>query len=100
MTTADEQPIPSDGSFRRALGLLEFDEIRQQLASAARTAVGAEAAAELTPSSDPRDVAVRQQETAEARRLLDTAASLELGPEDDLRPAVHRAMLGGVLSGE
>ena len=99
MTTADEQPIPSDGSFRRALGLLEFDEIRQQLASAARTAVGAEAAAELTPSSDPRDVAVRQQETAEARRLLDTAASLELGPEDDLRPAVHRAMLGGVLSG-
>ena len=100
MTSADEQPVPPDGSFPAALGLLEFDEIRQQLASAARTSVGAEAAAELAPSSDPRDVAVRQQETAEARRLLDTAASLELGPADDLRPAVHRALLGGVLSGE
>ena len=104
MTLADEQPTPtdseSDGSFRRALGLLEFDEIRRQLAAATRTAVGAEAAVELAPSADPRDVAVRQQETAEARRLLDTAASLELGPADDLRPAVHRAMLGGVLTGE
>ncbi len=100
MIPADDQSIPTDGSFRRALGLLEFDEIRRQLASATRTAVGAGAAAELTPSADPRDVAVRQQETAEARRLLDTAAALELGPADDLRPAVHRALLGGVLSGE
>ena len=100
MTSAEEQPTPTDGSFQPALGLLEFDEIRRQLATATRTAVGAEAAAELTPSADPRDVAVRQQETEEARRLLDTAAVLELGPADDLRPAVHRAMLGGVLTGE
>ncbi len=104
MQQADEQPTPTDsesgGSFQPALGLLEFDEIRRQLAAATRTAVGAEAAAELTPSADARDVAVRQQETAEARRLLDTAAALELGPTDDLRPAVHRAMLGGVLTGE
>ena len=104
MQQADEQPIPSDaesgGSFRRALGLLEFDEIRRQLAVATRTAVGAEAAVELTPSADARDVAVRQQETAEARRLLDAATALEPGPADDLRPAVHRALLGGVLSGE
>ena len=102
MFSADEQqsqPIPSDNGFQRALGLLEFDEIRRQLAAATRTAVGAEAAAELAPSDDPRDVAVRQQETAEARRLLDTSGALELGPEDDLRPAVHRALLGGVLSG-
>lgn len=100
MTPADEQPVPANSSFLAALGLLEFDEIRQQLASTARTSVGAEAAAELSPSSDPRDVAVRQQETAEARRLLDTTAALEFGPADDLRPAVHRALLGGVLSGQ
>ena len=104
MVLADEQPTPTESdagsSFRRALGLLEFDEIRRHLAAATRTAVGAAAAADLTPSADPRDVAVRQQETAEARRLLDTAAVLELGPADDLRPAVHRALLGGVLSGE
>ena len=101
MTLADEQPAtPTDGSFQRALGLLEFDEIRRQLAGNTRTAVGAEAAAELTPSADPRDVAVRQQETAEARRLLDTAGSLEFGPADDLRPAVRRALLGGLLTGD
>ena len=104
MVSADEQqpPIRSDagGGFQRALGLLEFDEIRRQLAAVTRTVVGAEAAAELAPSDDPRDVAVRQQETAEARRLLDTAGALELGPEDDLRPAVHRALLGGMLSGQ
>ncbi len=104
MVLADEQPIPTESdagsSFRRALRLLEFDEIRRHLAAATRTAVGAAAVADLTPSADPRDVAVRQQETAEARRLLDTAAVLELGPADDLRPAVHRALLGGVLAGE
>ncbi len=99
MTTADEQTTPSDGSFRRALGLLEFDEIRRHLTSETRTAVGAEAAVELAPASDPRDVAVRQQETAEARRLLDTSGALELGPAEDLRPAVQRASLGGILSG-
>ena len=103
MISADEQAIPIESDapsgFQRALGLLEFDEIRRQLASATRTAVGAEAASELTPSADPRDVAVRQQETAEARLLLDTSAALEFGPADDLRPAVHRAMLGGVLAG-
>ena len=57
-------------------------------------------ASELVPSSDLRDIAVRQQETAEARRLLDTTGDLELGPEEDLRPAVQRALLGGVLRGE
>ncbi len=101
MTLADEQPItPTDTSFQPALGLLEFDEIRRRLAAMTRTAVGAEAAAELTPSADPRDVVSRQQETAEARRLLETAATLEMGPAEDLRPAARRAMLGGLLAGE
>ena len=103
MTPTDEQqpPAPADavGGFQRALGLLEFDEIRRRLAEATRTAAGAEAAAALAPAADPRDVAVRQQETAEARRLLDTSGALELGPDDDLRPAVHRALLGGLLTG-
>ena len=98
----DQAAPPDDASrdaFQPALTLLEFDAIRQRLAASARTAVGAEAAADLTPSADPPEVAVRQQETAEARRLLETAGPLELGPGDDLRPAVRRAQLGGVLSG-
>ena len=100
MTTADDQPIAPDDGFQWAVSLLEFDQIRIRLAASARTALGAEAAAQLAPSSDPRDVAVRQQETAEARRLLDTTGALELGPEEDLRPSVHRALLGGVLRPE
>ena len=100
MMDADEQTLPPDGGFARALDLLEFDQIRQQLASATRTAVGAETAATLTPSGDSRDVAMRQQETTEGRRLLETTGALELGPQDDLRPAIHRAALGGLLRGE
>ena len=106
MDPADEQPIPNDtdagaaDAFGSALRLLEFDEIRQRLAAAARTAIGAEAARELAPSADARDVAMRQQETAEARQLLDTAGAPELGPADDLRPSVQRTLLGGVLRGE
>jgi DNA mismatch repair protein MutS2 len=100
MMDADEQTLPPDGGFARALDLLEFDQIRQQLAGATRTAVGAETAATLTPSGDSRDVAMRQQETTEGRRLLETTGALELGPQDDLRPAIHRAALGGLLRGE
>ena len=100
MTTADDQTVSHGESFQRALGLLEFDQIRSSLAEATRTALGTEAAVELTPSDDPRDVAMRQQETAEARRLLDTTGALELGPTDDLRPAIQRAVLGGVLRSE
>ena len=100
MMDADEQSLPPDGGFARALDLLEFDQIRQQLAGATRTAVGAETAATLTPSGDSHDVAMRQQETTEGRRLLETTGALELGPQDDLRPAIHRAALGGLLRGE
>ena len=100
MTTTEDSPaLPRDG-FQRALGLLEFDQIRQQLAATTRTVIGAESAGELAPTADGRDVAMRQQETAEARRLLDTTGALELGPVEDLRPAVQRALLGGVLRGE
>ena len=99
MTTEDSPVLPRDG-FHRALGLLEFDQIRQQLAATTRTVIGAESAGELAPTADGRDVAMRQQETAEARRLLDTTGALELGPVEDLRPAVQRALLGGVLRGE
>ena len=100
MAMADTQSIPPDYGFQRALGLLEFDQIRQQLAATTRTVIGAESAGELAPTADGRDVAMRQQETAEARRLLDTTGALELGPSEDLRPAVQRALLGGVLRGE
>ncbi|HLF03942.1 MAG TPA: Smr/MutS family protein, partial [Dehalococcoidia bacterium] len=105
-TPRDSTPPPSPQSLGvlptqdQALGLLEFGQVRQQLASRARSVMGQEAALALTPSQDLLDIATRQQETAEARQFLDQGGALEFGPGLDLRGFVQRAMLGGVLRGE
>ena len=88
------------GGFDRALGLLEFDQIRQRLAGYARTVLGQERALELTPVGDAREIRTRLQETDEARLFLDNGGGLEFGPGADLREYVQRAMLGGSLRGE
>ena len=91
------------GGFAQALRLLEFDQVRQRLAGYARTVLGRERAEDLTPVSDPLEIANRQQETAEACLFLDTgspSSGLEFGPGVDLREYVQRAMLGGALRGE
>ena len=58
------------GGFAQALRLLEFDQVRQRLAGYARTVLGRERAGDLTPVSDPLEIANRQQETAEACLFL------------------------------
>ena len=88
------------GGFERALGLLEFDQIRQRLAGYARTVLGQERALELTPVGDAREIGTGLQETDEARLFLDNGGALEFGPGADLREYVQRAMLGGSLRGE
>ena len=88
------------GGFERALGLLEFDQIRQRLAGYARTVLGQERALELTPVGDALEIGTRLQETDEARLFLDNGGGLEFGPGADLREYVQRAMLGGTLRGE
>ena len=91
------------GGFAQALRLLEFDQVCQRLAGYSRTVLGRERAEDLTPVSDPLEIANRQQETAEARLFLDTgspSSGLEFGPGVDLREYVQRAMLGGALRGE
>ena len=88
------------GGFAESVGLLEFHQIRRQLASYTRTIMGREAALSLTPSRDLLEIATRQQETAEARQFLDRGGSLEFGPDVDLREYVQRALLGGVLRRE
>ena len=88
------------GGFNLALGLLEFDQVRQRLAGYARTVLGEELALELSPVGDPLEIGSRLQETDEARLFLDTGGALEFGPGADLREYLHRAMLGGALRGE
>ena len=88
------------GPFDRALRLLEFDRIRQRLASYARSVMGEEAALELAPSREALVVASALQETAEARQFLENGGTLEFGPRVDFRDPARRAMLGGLLRGE
>ncbi len=83
-----------------ALGLLEFDQIRQRLAGYTRTVLGQDRALELTPVGDAREIGMRLQETDEARLFLDNGGALEFGPGADLREYVQRAMLGGSLRSE
>ena len=97
MTSGAAQEL---GGFSRSLGLLEFDQIREQLVAMTRTVMGQERAKEVEPSRDLMDIAVRQQETAEAREFLDQGGALEFGPGVDLRELVNRAKLNGVLRGE
>ena len=87
------------GGFEQAGRLLEFDQIRQQIAGYTRTVLGREEAQGLAPSRDLLEIATRQQETSEARQYLDGGGALEFGPDQDFRELVHRARLGGLLRG-
>ena len=86
--------------FAESVGLLEFDQIRQELAGYIRTVMGREATLSLTPSTDLLDIVTRQQETSEARQFLSNGGGLEFGPGIDFREYVHRGLLGGLLRGE
>ena len=86
--------------FEQSVRLLEFDQVRQQLAEFTRTVIGREQALSLTPSIDLLEVATGQQETTEARQYLDHGGGLEFGPGLDFRGYINRGLLGGFLRGE
>ena len=88
------------GGFAESVNLLEFDQIRQELADYTRTVMGREAALSLAPSTNLLEIVSRQQETSEARHFLSDGGGLEFGPGIDFREYVHRALLGGLLRGE
>ena len=88
------------GGFDVAGPLLEFDQVREQIAAYTHTVVGGERARALTPTRDLLEIATRLQETTEARHYLDQGGGLEFGPDQDFRELVQRALLGGLLRGE
>ena len=97
-----DSPSPALGpmGFEQSVRLLEFDQVRQQLAEFTRTVIGREQALSLTPSIDLLEVATGQQETTEARQYLDHGGGLEFGPGLDFRGYINRGLLGGFLRGE
>ena len=88
------------GGFSQSVELLEFNQIRQQVASYARTLMGQDAARNLVPDRDLWEIATRQQETTESRQFIEQGGSLEFGPQEDVQEYVQRALLGGLLRGD
>ena len=81
-----------------ALDELEFLAIRERLARATATELGATLAAALQPSADAHEVARRQALTAEAIALLDESLEPPLDGVRDVREQAAHAALGGALS--
>lgn len=82
-----------------AEGLLEFDRVREFVAGRALMVVAEEMIMSSHPARYPESVARLQAETAEARALLESKGDVSMQRLRDVRPALRRAMLGGVLDG-
>ena len=94
-----DEVLPVDELQLEAEGLLEFDRVRADVAGLARMIVAQELVMSMHPARHPDDVARLQAETAEARALLESKGDVGLTGLVDIRPALRRAMLGGVLDG-
>ncbi len=81
----------------RSLRLLEFPKVRERLLALAVTAMGKDRAQACGPSGDPDEVRRSQQETDEAVRVL-AIGTVPLRGTTDLRPTLHRAQIGSILS--
>jgi DNA mismatch repair protein MutS2 len=79
------------------LRVLEFGAIRALLAEQAACALGRERAEAVAPLTDPVLIRRRQQETTQAALVLDRAGQIPLGGIRDIRPAVHLAVIEGLL---
>ena len=94
-----DEVLPVDELQLEAEGLLEFDRVRADVAGLARMIMAQELVMSMHPARHPDDVARLQAETAEARALLESKGDIGLTGLVDIRPALRRAMLGGVLDG-
>ncbi len=98
--TLEAQPLDAWALRRRALRLLEFDRVREALASYASMPLSRELALGLEPAFDEDAVLQRQEETAEALLVVNEAGDAAVSMERDVRPLVDRAAVQAVLTGE
>ena len=82
-----------------ALGLLDFPEVRKQLASETTFPRAGTMALSLAPSYDADEVARLHAETAEAAALLQEGSDVALRAVDDVSLSTARAAKGGLLTG-
>ena len=82
----------------RALKTLEYDKVRQQVATHCTSSIGKSAIDELVPQTDYEKVVQLQEEMDEGLSILRVKGNVPMGGIFDVRPAARRAQIGGMLS--
>ncbi len=94
-----QAPIDTPDPRAQTLDLLEFAQIRTQLAERTSFLPARRLALELTPSWTDYEVALLQDETVDARKALDNGGDVNLHTRSDISEPVARAALGSILTG-
>ena len=82
----------------RALKTLEYDKVRQQVATFCTSSIGKSAIDELVPQTDYEKVVQLLEEMDEGLSILRVKGNVPMGGIFDVRPAARRAQIGGMLS--
>jgi DNA mismatch repair protein MutS2 len=82
----------------RVLKTLEFDKIREVVATYCTSSAGRTYMEKLVPVSDFEEVVQLLEETDEGLSILRVRGNIPMGGISDIRPHAKRAQIGGVLS--
>ncbi|MFZ7945616.1 endonuclease MutS2 [Neobacillus sp. 19] len=82
----------------RALKVLEFTKVREQLLEHAASPLGREKIINLVPSTDFEEVVRLQTETDEAATVFRIKGNVPLSGIHDIRAHIKRSVIGGILS--
>lgn len=82
----------------RALKTLEYEKVRQQVATYCTSSIGKSAVDELVPQTDYEKVVQLLEEMDEGLSILRVKGNVPMGGIFDVRPAARRAQIGGMLS--
>lgn len=82
----------------RALKTLEYDKVRQQVATYCTSSIGKTTIDELVPQTDYEKVVQLLEEMDEGLSILRVKSNVPMGGIFDVRPAARRAQIGGMLS--
>ncbi|QCS51748.1 endonuclease MutS2 [Priestia flexa] len=82
----------------RIFQVLEFNKVKEQLATKVASSLGKEKVDQLVPSTDYEQVLKWQDATDEATTVLRLRGHAPLGGVSDVRQSVKRAEIGGTLS--
>ena len=83
-----------------ALGLLDYPAVRERVAGCTTFFAARSLAEDLRPSYIKAEVELLLCETLEGTRFLEQFGDIDLRAEEDVSPAIARAALEGVLSGQ